>query len=153
MPDVFHQLQELDEKRIKNIKNFMISSADIERKVFPILNQCLDGIVNAAEEINEKEDTILVIDRYKSGFQPPEDIPFEDLSAMKAGEISALNNHLPLPGSGVTISSLRPEVMTVKGTMSGGKLKKRTGLFGIFSSNKVAISQATPISINLHDIK
>ena len=137
MPDVFHQLQELDEKRIKNIKNFMISSVDIERKVFPILNQCLDGIVNAAEEINEKEDTNLVIDRYKSGFQPPEDIPFEDLSAMKSGDIS-LNNHLPALGSGVTIS-LRPEAMTVKGTMSGGKLKKRVGIFGIFSSNKVGL--------------
>lgn len=137
MPDVFHQLQELDEKRVKNIKNFMISSVDIERKVFPILTQCLDGIVNAAEEINEKEDTNLVIDRYKSGFQPPEDIPFEDLSAMKSGDIS-LNNHLPVLGSGVTIS-LRPEAMTVKGTMSGGKLKKRAGIFGIFSSNKVGL--------------
>jgi hypothetical protein len=55
MPDVFHQLQELDEKRIKNIKNFMIQSVDIERNVFPIISKCLDGIVRAAEQINEKE--------------------------------------------------------------------------------------------------
>lgn len=55
MPDVFHQLQELDEKRIKNIKNFMIQSVDIERNVFPIISKCLDGIVRASEQINEKE--------------------------------------------------------------------------------------------------
>lgn len=55
MPEIFRQLQELDEKRIKNIRNFMAHSAELERKVFPIINKCLDGIVNAANEINEKE--------------------------------------------------------------------------------------------------
>jgi hypothetical protein len=55
MPDMFLQLQELDEKRIKNIKNFMVQSADIERNVFPIISKCLDGIVRAAEQIDEKE--------------------------------------------------------------------------------------------------
>ncbi len=55
MPDIFRQLQELDEKRIRNIKSFMAHSAEVERKVFPIINQCLDGIVEAASEINEKQ--------------------------------------------------------------------------------------------------
>jgi hypothetical protein len=72
----------------------------------------------------------MVIDRYKSGFQPPEDIPFEDLSAIKSGEA-------PAPVNTVAITTIRPEAMTVKGTMSAGKIKKRVGLFGIFSSNKV----------------
>lgn len=75
----------------------------------------------------------MVIERYKSGFQPPEDIPFEDLSAIKSGE-------MPPPANPVPIPAIRPEAMTVKGTMSAGKLKKRVGLFGIFSSNKVNIS-------------
>lgn len=48
-------LQDLDEKRIKNIKNFMLSSVDVERKVFPIIMQCLDGMEHAANSINEKE--------------------------------------------------------------------------------------------------
>ncbi|PNF34645.1 hypothetical protein B7P43_G05861 [Cryptotermes secundus] len=137
MPDVFHHLQELDEKRIKNIKNFMIQSVDIERNVFPIISKCLDGIVRAAEQINEKEDTQMVIERYKSGFQPPEDIPFEDLSAIKSGEVSA-------PINTVAITAIRPEAMTVKGTMSTGKIKKRVGLFGIFSSNKEDYSDLPP---------
>ncbi|KAG8281644.1 Formin-binding protein 1 [Homalodisca vitripennis] len=127
MPDVFRLLQELDEKRIKNIKNFMIHSVDVERKVFPIINQCLDGIVNAAHQINEKEDTLMVIERYKSGYQPPGDIPFEDLSRTDSAPAP------PPP----TISGLRPEAVTVKGTMSAGRLKKRVGLFAIFGSNKV----------------
>lgn len=55
LPEVFRQLQELDEKRIKNIRNFIRSSVDIERDVFPIINKCLDGIVKAADLINEKE--------------------------------------------------------------------------------------------------
>lgn len=55
LPEVFRQLQEMDEKRIKNIKSFICSSVDIERNVFPIINKCLDGIVKAAELINEKE--------------------------------------------------------------------------------------------------
>ena len=55
MPEIFRQLQELDEKRIRNIRNFMVHSVQVERNVFPIINQCLDGIVNAANTINEKE--------------------------------------------------------------------------------------------------
>ncbi|XP_075226345.1 formin-binding protein 1-like Cip4 isoform X2 [Lycorma delicatula] len=132
LPEVFRHLQELDEKRIKDIKNFMIHSVEVEKKVFPIINKCLDGIVNAAQKINEKEDTLLVIERYKSGFQPPGDIPFEDLNG-RGGD----SGTMPLPISSV---SFRPEPMTVKGTMSANKLKKRVGLFGIFSSNKNNLS-------------
>lgn len=58
LPEVFRQLQELDEKRIKNIKNFIRASVDIERNVFPIINKCLDGILKAADIINEKEVSI-----------------------------------------------------------------------------------------------
>lgn len=55
MPEMFGQLQELDEKRVRNIRNFMVHSANIEKKVIPIINQCLDGIIKAADQINEKE--------------------------------------------------------------------------------------------------
>ncbi|KAL3280027.1 hypothetical protein HHI36_017534, partial [Cryptolaemus montrouzieri] len=55
LPEVFRHLQELDEKRIKNIKNFIYSSVKIERNVFPIINKCLDGILKAGDIINEKE--------------------------------------------------------------------------------------------------
>ncbi|XP_031778638.1 formin-binding protein 1-like isoform X2 [Nasonia vitripennis] len=129
MPGVFQNLQELDEKRIKNMRNYMLKSVEIERSVAPIIAQCLDCIEKAANEINEKEDTMLVIERYKSGFQPPGDFPFEDLSAVKMLDS---NSRLAQP-------AMQPihNHLTVKGTVSGGKIKKRVGIFGIFSSNKL----------------
>ncbi|XP_012278084.1 formin-binding protein 1-like isoform X3 [Orussus abietinus] len=136
MPEVFQHLQELDEKRIKNMRNYMLKSVEIERAVAPIIAQCLDGIEKAANEINEKEDTLLVIERYKSGFQPPGDFPFEDLSAAKTYDS---NSQLSQP-----IMQPLHNHLTVKGTVSGGKIKKRVGIFGIFSSNKEDCSDLPP---------
>ncbi|XP_019874134.2 formin-binding protein 1-like isoform X2 [Aethina tumida] len=129
LPEVFRSLQELDEKRIRNIKNFIRSSVDIERNVFPIINKCLDGILKAGEIINEKEDTMLVIERYKSGFNPPEDFPFEDLSKGNSDSGSANNiNNIAQSGK------LKDGGYTVKGTITGKALKKRGGIFQIFGS-------------------
>lgn len=47
---------------------------------------------------------------------------------------------MPAPPPPTNIG-LRTEPMTVKGTISTGKLKKRVGLFGIFGSNKVLIQK------------
>lgn len=158
LPDVFRQLQDHDEKRIRNIRHFILHSVDIERDVFPIIHKCLDGIVRAADVINEKEDTILVIERYKSGFTPPEDIPFQDLSrgdgsggggggsdsgsgSTPTAMMNHSNNTLGL-GSSLMLSGGKGTKegstgliggLTVKGTVSGKGLKKRTGLFNIFS--------------------
>ncbi|XP_049886815.1 formin-binding protein 1-like isoform X2 [Pectinophora gossypiella] len=123
LPHVFKQLQDLDEKRIKNIKNFMLSSVDVERKVFPIIMQCLDGMEQAANSINEKEDTQLVIERYKSGFVPPEDFPFEEQRGGTDSTDSAPHHHNHLTAA--------------RGTVSGHRIKKRGGLLSIFSSNKI----------------
>ncbi|KAL1509420.1 hypothetical protein ABEB36_004162 [Hypothenemus hampei] len=129
LPEVFRQLQELEEKRIKSIKNFIRSSVEIERNVFPIINKCLDGILKAADIINEKEDTLLVIEKYKSGFQPPEDFPFEDLSkgGSDSGSVNNLNN-IQLSGK------IKDGGYTVKGTITGKVMKKRAGIFNIFGS-------------------
>ncbi|XP_046399590.1 formin-binding protein 1 isoform X6 [Ischnura elegans] len=165
MPDIFRQLQELDEKRVKNIRNFMIKTVDIERQVAPIISKCLDGIVRSADEINEKEDTNLVIERYKSGFSPPGDFPFEDLSALRNGDGNGIGVGIGgvggtgvggpggvdgtlAPQSSATLSGHlqhhplyhKTDSATVKGTISAGKLKKRVGLFGIFGSNKNNLS-------------
>ncbi|RLU21677.1 hypothetical protein DMN91_006053 [Ooceraea biroi] len=142
MPEVFQHLQELDEKRIKNMRNYMMKSVEIERAVAPIIAQCLDGIEKAASEINEKEDTMLVIERYKSGFQPPGDFPFEDLSVAKNYDS---NSQLAQP-----VMQPIHNHLTVKGTVSGGKIKKRVGLFGIFSSNKVDTPPYSPLIRELY---
>ncbi|XP_043476982.1 formin-binding protein 1-like isoform X1 [Leptopilina heterotoma] len=141
MPEVFHHLQELDEKRIKNMRNYMLKSVDIERAVAPIIAQCLDGIEKAANEINEKTDMLLVIERYKSGFQPPGDFPFEDLSVAKNYDS---NSQLSQP-----VMQPIHNHLTVKGTVSGGKIKKRVGIFNIFSSNKKLIEVCISLKNNV----
>lgn len=122
------------------MRNYMLKSVEIERAVAPIIAQCLDGIEKAANEINEKKDTLLVIERYKSGFQPPGDFPFEDLSVAKTYDS---NSQLSQP----VMQPIHNHHLTVKGTVSGSKIKKRVGLFGIFSSNKVnVVHNILPIS-------
>ncbi|XP_068236405.1 formin-binding protein 1 isoform X4 [Palaemon carinicauda] len=124
MPGIFQCLQDLDEKRINNFKNLLKKSVEIERSVFPIINKCLDGIVTAADSIDEKQDSQVVIERYKSGFTPPGDIPFDDLSTPRQnGDMTPTVN-----------TPTRQD--TVKNTLSIAKAKKRGGLFGIFASNK-----------------
>jgi hypothetical protein len=55
MPAVFQQLQELDDKRIKQMENYLRKGVDIERSVYPIINKCLDGIIRAADSINPEQ--------------------------------------------------------------------------------------------------
>lgn len=126
MPNIFQKLQEMDEGRVSAFRIFLRKSADIERNVFPIISQCLDGISKAADSVDPAEDSKIVVDRFKSGFQPPSCIPFEDLSNMKNCDSN----------STVSFPSIKSEPLTLKGTLSAGKLKKRGGLFGIFGSNK-----------------
>lgn len=121
------------------MRNYMLKSVEIERAVAPIIAQCLDGIEKAANEINEKKDTLLVIERYKSGFQPPGDFPFEDLSVAKTYDS---NSQLSQP-----VMQPIHNHPTMKGTVSGGKMKKRVGLFGIFSSNKVNVDSNTYLTV------
>lgn len=70
------------------------------------------------------QDTQLVIERYKSGFVPPEDFQFE--AAAGADTTDAATTHHP-----------HNHLTAARGTVSGNRIKKRGGLLSIFSSNKV----------------
>jgi len=135
MPAVFQSLQDMDEKRVKCIQNFMRKSAQTEQDVLPIISQCLEGIQRCTDAMDEKEDSLLVIEKYKSGFQPPGDIPFEDLSTVESG---SGNSSTSTPQN--TPSEKKNSIL---GTITGGKIKKRSGLLGIFGQNK-NISGFTP---------
>ncbi|XP_064546096.1 formin-binding protein 1-like isoform X5 [Drosophila montana] len=128
LPAVFNRLQELDEKRTRGIREFIIGAADVESSVAPIIARCMEGIVKAGESINETEDSLKVIERYQSGFTPPTDIPFEDLSKMDPSAVPQ-SNYSSVPYNHLTIKS---------GTLTAAKLKKARGgiLNSIFGSNK-----------------
>nr|XP_025743738.1 formin-binding protein 1 isoform X3 [Callorhinus ursinus] len=78
IPNIFQKIQEMEERRIVRIGDSMKTYAEVDRQVIPIIGKCLDEIVKAAESIDQKNDSQLVIEAYKSGFEPPGDIEFED---------------------------------------------------------------------------
>lgn len=145
MPKVFHQFQDMEERRSQCIRNYIQSSASIRRKVLPIVEKCIDGMIHASETIDPREDSRLVIEKYKSGVYPPDDFPFEDLSNQRNSDDGSLLNGNGLdPTEGTpngsrslhySASVSRSE--TIRGTLSAAKFRKRNGLFGLFGSNKV----------------
>ncbi|XP_053415710.1 formin-binding protein 1 isoform X13 [Nycticebus coucang] len=78
IPNIFQKIQEMEEMRIVRLGESMKTYAEVDRQVIPIIGKCLDGIVKAAESIDQKNDSQLVIEAYKSGFETPGDIDFED---------------------------------------------------------------------------
>jgi len=127
MPSVFQSLQDMDENRIKCIQNFLRKSAQTEQDVIPIVSQCLQGIQKSADTIDEKEDSQLVIEKYKSGFLSPTDIPFEDLSSSEHSNVNSSINNIN-------------DKKTILGTITGGKIKKRSGILGLFGQNKIILN-------------
>ncbi|XP_069603622.1 formin-binding protein 1 isoform X20 [Ranitomeya imitator] len=80
IPTIFQKLQDMEEKRIVRLGDSLKTYADIDRQVIPIIGKCLDGITKSADSINGKQDSQTVIESYKSGFEPPGDVDFEDFT-------------------------------------------------------------------------
>uniref|UniRef100_A0A8D0AHE5 Formin binding protein 1 n=1 Tax=Sander lucioperca TaxID=283035 RepID=A0A8D0AHE5_SANLU len=84
IPNIFQKLQDMEERRIDRIGVCMKTFADVDRQVLPIVGKCLDGMTKAAESIEPKTDSKQVVESFKSGFEPPGDVEFEDYGqAMK----------------------------------------------------------------------
>uniref|UniRef100_A0A4W4H2P7 Formin binding protein 1a n=1 Tax=Electrophorus electricus TaxID=8005 RepID=A0A4W4H2P7_ELEEL len=84
IPHIFQRIQEMEERRIERVGESMRSYAEAERKVLPIVTKCLDGMTKAAESIEPK----MVVETYKSGFEPPGDVEFEDYSVSMKRAVS-----------------------------------------------------------------
>ncbi|XP_062867257.1 formin-binding protein 1 isoform X2 [Trichomycterus rosablanca] len=80
IPNIFQKIQLMEEKRIERVGESMKTFAELDRQVLPIVGKCLDGITKAAESIEPKADSAQVVESYKSGFEPPGDVEFEDFS-------------------------------------------------------------------------
>uniref|UniRef100_A0A8C1YI32 Formin binding protein 1b n=1 Tax=Cyprinus carpio TaxID=7962 RepID=A0A8C1YI32_CYPCA len=84
IPNTFQKIQVMEEKRIERMGESLKTFAEVDRQILPIIGKCLDGITQAAESIEPKNDSSQVIESYKSGFEPPGDVEFEDYGqAMK----------------------------------------------------------------------
>uniref|UniRef100_A0A8D0CW11 Formin binding protein 1a n=1 Tax=Sander lucioperca TaxID=283035 RepID=A0A8D0CW11_SANLU len=88
VPVIYQRIQDMEERRIERICEAMRSSAEAERKVLPVVSRCLDVMMDASEGIQPRMDTQQVVEVYKSGFDPPGDVEFEDYSATMRRSIS-----------------------------------------------------------------
>ncbi|XP_036444709.1 LOW QUALITY PROTEIN: formin-binding protein 1 [Colossoma macropomum] len=95
IPNIFQKIQDMEERRIERLGESMKTFAEVDRQILPIVGKCLDGMTKAAESIEPKTDSAQVVESYKSGFEPPGDVEFEDYGqAMKrtASETSLTNS-------------------------------------------------------------
>ncbi|KAM4598672.1 cdc42-interacting protein 4 homolog isoform 5-T5 [Polymixia lowei] len=80
MPLVFNKLQDMDERRVRKLAQGYVLFSDTEKHVMPIIGKCLEGITKAGTNVNERNDSLALIEQYKSGFERPGDLEFEDYS-------------------------------------------------------------------------
>ncbi|XP_044054368.1 formin-binding protein 1-like isoform X2 [Siniperca chuatsi] len=80
IPHIFKNLQDMDERRTVKLGETYRSFAEAERRVIPIVSKCLEGMVSAAKAVDIRRDSAIVVESFKSGFEPPGDFPFEDFS-------------------------------------------------------------------------
>ncbi|XP_038151008.1 formin-binding protein 1-like isoform X2 [Cyprinodon tularosa] len=94
VPHIFKNIQDMDERRTVKLGETYQRFAEAEKRVIPIISKCLDGMVSAAKAVDARRDSSIVVESFKSGFEPPGDFPFEDFS-----------QHLSRTGSDGTISN------------------------------------------------
>lgn len=52
---LLQNLQEMDERRTVKLGETYRSFAEVERKVIPIISKCLEGMVTAAKNVDERK--------------------------------------------------------------------------------------------------
>lgn len=88
VPVIYQRIQDMEERRIERVSEAMRSCAEAERKVLPLISRSVDAMMEAAESIQPRQDTREVVEVYKSGFDPPGDVEFEDYSATMRRSVS-----------------------------------------------------------------
>nr|XP_009293421.1 formin-binding protein 1-like isoform X8 [Danio rerio] len=136
IPNIFQKIQAMEEKRIERMGESLKTFAEVDRQILPIIGKCLDGMTQAAESIESKTDSSQVIESYKSGFEPPGDVEFEDYGqAMKrtVSETSLTNSR----------SENKPE--------RSSKSKSKT-LWPFIKKNKTPKQCKEPLSHRFNDL-
>lgn len=80
MPQIFDKLQDMDERRATRLGAGYGLLSEAELQVVPIIGKCLEGMKVAAESVDAKNDSKVLIELHKSGFARPGDLEFEDFS-------------------------------------------------------------------------
>ncbi|XP_060755283.1 thyroid hormone receptor interactor 10b [Neoarius graeffei] len=80
IPMILNKLQQMEEMRIRKLAEGYGMLADSERNILPSISHCLEKISTQSSNTYEKQDSLTVIELYKSGLVPPADVEFEDYS-------------------------------------------------------------------------
>ncbi|XP_004447674.1 cdc42-interacting protein 4 isoform X1 [Dasypus novemcinctus] len=113
MPQILDKLQDMDERRATHLGAGYGLLSETELQVVPIIAKCLEGMKVAAEAVDAKNDSQVLIELHKSGFARPGDVEFEDFSQPM--------NRVPSDSSLGTPSDGRPEL---RGQGRSGRAKR-----------------------------
>uniref|UniRef100_A0A8C1NF90 Thyroid hormone receptor interactor 10 n=1 Tax=Cyprinus carpio TaxID=7962 RepID=A0A8C1NF90_CYPCA len=96
IPSAYKKLQEMEERQIRLLADGYVQFSETEKNLLPDINKCLDAIISTGRSINEKQETLALIEQYRSGAAPPADVEFEDYSqGVKAAASDNTTTHLP----------------------------------------------------------
>ncbi|XP_053472297.1 thyroid hormone receptor interactor 10b isoform X2 [Ictalurus furcatus] len=95
IPTIFNKLQQMEEGRIRKLAEGYGLLADTERNTLPSINQSLEKISIYSSSTYEKQDSLSLIEQYKSGLAPPADVEFEDYSQGIRPAVVDNTHHMP----------------------------------------------------------
>ena len=87
---VLDKLENIEVERIDFLKSILTESLNTELEVAPIIGKCRDDMRNIVESIDHKQETQAVIEKLKTGEQPPKDLAFDEMTngvEMKVGTL------------------------------------------------------------------
>ncbi|XP_045404485.1 cdc42-interacting protein 4 isoform X1 [Lemur catta] len=125
MPQIFDKLQDMDERRATHLGAGYGLLSEAELQVVPIIAKCLEGMKVAADAVDPKNDSQVLIELHKSGFARPGDVEFEDFSQPM--------NRAPSDSSLGTPSDGRPELR------GSGRSRAKRWPFG--KKNKTVVTE------------
>ncbi|XP_011822833.1 PREDICTED: cdc42-interacting protein 4 isoform X2 [Mandrillus leucophaeus] len=125
MPQIFDKLQDMDERRATRLGAGYGLLSEAELEVVPIIAKCLEGMKVAANAVDPKNDSQVLIELHKSGFARPGDVEFEDFSQPM--------NRAPSDSSLGTPSEGRPELR------GPGRIRTKRWPFG--KKNKTVVTE------------
>uniref|UniRef100_A0A2K5INV2 Thyroid hormone receptor interactor 10 n=1 Tax=Colobus angolensis palliatus TaxID=336983 RepID=A0A2K5INV2_COLAP len=142
MPQIFDKLQDMDERRATRLGAGYGLLSEAELEVVPIIAKCLEGMKVAANAVDPKNDSQVLIELHKSGFARPGDVEFEDFSQPM--------NRAPSDSSLGTPSEGRPELrgpgrIRTKRWPFGKKNKVGAGTLGMVGEKDSEVGTVGPL--------
>jgi len=79
IPAILNNYQTSYVKTADEFNHILLNYCQAEEKFRPLIKSCLDDFAANAEKIDSTKDSEFIVEELKTGYHPPEDIPFEDI--------------------------------------------------------------------------